>query len=153
MRIRTRTFKLQGSERTNSKPSAVMELLLDPSTWPGWQPEITQSRGPAPLERGDVVSGSAQMLGFVGVQGRSAAVDVGDNCFEEDVVVGIGMRVRYEVEADGEGAIVTHSLESDLPTGVAGRLLSLVLRKRLKRLQRTALERLAAHSEMQASRV
>jgi hypothetical protein len=149
---RTRTFTLQSSERANSKPSDVMELLLDPSSWPGWQPEILESRGPAPLERGDVVSGSARMLGFVGVKGRSAAVDVGGDRFEEDVVVGIGMRVRYEVEGDGDGAVVTHRLESDLPTGVAGRLLSLVLRRRLKRLQRTALERLVTQSERQSSR-
>jgi hypothetical protein len=129
-----------------------MELLLDPSSWPAWQPEILTSQGPAPLERGDVAWGSAQMLGFVGVQGRSSTVEVREACFEQDVVVGIGMRIRYEVEPDGDGAVVTHHLESDLPTGIAGRLLSLVLRRRLKRLQRTALERLVAQSEMQTSR-
>jgi hypothetical protein len=148
MKRRTRNFSLEDTERTTAGPSEVMANLLDPSTWPAWQPEIITSEGPSPLRKGDVVTGSADMLGFAGVQGRSSAVDVGESHFEEDVVVGIGMRIRYEVDSDGNGALVTHRLESDLPTGFSGRLLSFLLRKRLRRLQRTALERLAAQSEM-----
>jgi hypothetical protein len=153
MKRRTRTFSLEGSDRTKADPAEVMANLLDPSTWPAWQPEIIASEGPAPLERGDVVTGSARMLGFVGVQGRSSAVGVTEDWFEQDVVVGIGMRVRYEVERDGDETVVRHRLESDLPSGIAGRLLSMLLRRRLRRLQRTALERLVAQSEMQSRRV
>lgn len=124
-----------------------MAYLLDPSTWPAWQPEITAAAGPAPLGEGDVVRGNARMLGFDGVEGRSVATSSGDKFFEEDVVVGIGMTIRYEVLPDGNGSVVVHRLESMLPAGPAGRLLSLMLRWRLRRLQRTALNRLAAQSE------
>jgi Polyketide cyclase / dehydrase and lipid transport len=126
-----------------------MANLLDPLTWPAWQPEIITSEGVSPLGRGDVVTGTARMLGFDGVEGRSVAVDVRDEVFEEEVVVGIGMRIRYEVRADGQGSVVTHHLESDMPGGFSGRLLSFLLRRRLKRLQKTALERLVAQSEVE----
>jgi hypothetical protein len=147
MRRRTRTFAIEGRARAETDPKAVMSYLLEPETWPAWQPEIISSRGPSPLKHGDVVTGSARMLGFVGVRGRSEAVGIAEDSFEEDVVVGIGMRVRYDVKSDGDGSLVVHRLESDLPTGISGRLLSFLLRRRLRRLQRTALERLVAQSE------
>jgi hypothetical protein len=57
------------------------------------------------------------------------------------------MTVRYEVRPSKDGCLVIHHLESRLPTGVSGRVLSLLLRARLKRMQKTALERLVAQSE------
>ena len=144
---RRRVFTIEGRKRISTPPDTVMAYVLDPSTWPAWQPEIMASSGPAPLAEGDVVRGSARMLGFDGVEGRSVATSAGEKFFEEDVVVGIGMTVRYEVLPDGDGSVVVHRLESNLPGGLAGRLLSLMLRWRLRRLQRTALERLAAQSE------
>jgi hypothetical protein len=156
MRKLPRTFSLRRSARVAAHPDLVMGHVLDPSTWPAWQPEILSSDGPSPLSENDVVSGRAEMLGFVGVEGRSTATKVGEAVFEEHVVVGIGMRIRYEVQPDGEGAVITHHLESDLPRGVAGRMLSFLLRRRLRSLQRTALERLVLQSERkdrEASRV
>ena len=147
MRKRPRTFKIQRSARAACDPSSVMGHVLDPASWTAWQPEIMSTEGPAPLSKGDVVSGRAEMLGFVGVEGRSTATYVGDGSFEEDVVVGISMRIRYEVKPDGEGSVITHYLESDLPRGPSGRLLSLLLRWRLRRLQKTALERLVLQTE------
>src|SRR5687767_15291865 len=124
----------------------MMSHVLDSTAWPAWQPEIIATEGSKRVAEGDIVSGSARMLGF-GVQGKSIAVEVSDNVFEEEVVVGVGMRVRYEVQPDGEGCRVTHRLESNMPTGLSGRLLSAFLRGRLKKMQRTALERLVAQSE------
>jgi hypothetical protein len=146
-----RTYSIEGRKKISSPPDAVMAYLLDPSTWPAWQPEINAAAGPSPLSEGDVVRGNARMLGFHGVEGRSVATSAGDKFFEEDVVVGIGMTLRYEVLPDGDGSIVVQHLESNLPAGPMGRLLSLVLRWRLKRLQKTALERLAAQSEAGSS--
>jgi Polyketide cyclase / dehydrase and lipid transport len=147
MRERDRTIRLESHARTPSDPANVMAHLLDPSSWPAWQTEIIATNGPAPLGRGDVVTGTARMLGFDGVQGRSVAVDVGEAVFEEDVVVGIGMRIRYEVKADGNGSRVIHRLESDLPRGFSGRLLSFMLRRRLKGLQKRALQLLVMQAE------
>jgi hypothetical protein len=124
----------------------VIATILDPSTWPAWQPEIVSAAGPSRLERGGVVEGRARMLGF-GVTGRSTAVEVGDLVFEEDVVVGVTMRLRFEVRPSSQGSVVTQRLTAELPGGFAGRLLGLLLRWRLRRMQRMALERLAAQAE------
>ena len=123
-----------------------MKRLLDATTWPAWQPEIVSTEGNTQVVTGDIVTGTARMLGF-GVEGWSRATKTDENVFEEDVVVGVGMRVRYEVRPDGNGCRVTHRLESNMPTGLSGRLLSAFLRGRLKRMQKTALERLVAQSE------
>jgi Polyketide cyclase / dehydrase and lipid transport len=118
-------------------------MILDPSTWPRWQPEILSASGTAPLSAGDVVRGEARMLGFV-VHGHSTALEADSRVFDQDVIVGIRMRVRYEVDPDGQGSRITHQLTADLPSGVAGRVLSFFLRRRLRKLQRTTLQNLAA---------
>jgi hypothetical protein len=87
------------------------------------------------------------MLGFA-VDGRGDAVAVGEHHFEEDVIVGVRMRVHYQVRPTPEGCVVSHRLESVLPQGVMGGVLSFFLRARLKRMQRVAVERLVAQSEV-----
>ena len=86
------------------------------------------------------------MLGF-DVDGRSDALEVDEGIFEEDVVVGVAMRVRYEVRPDPAGCVVIHRLESRLPSGSFGRLLAFLLRYRLRKMQKKAIERLVAQSE------
>lgn len=86
------------------------------------------------------------MLGFL-VDGHSTTTDVGSAHYEEDVLVGVRMRVRYEVEQTIDGALVTANLFADLPRGLAGGLVSFFLRWRLRRMQRTALKLLVAQSE------
>jgi Polyketide cyclase / dehydrase and lipid transport len=125
---------------------SMMKHVLDATAWPAWQPEIIATVGNKRVAEGDIVSGKARMLGF-GVEGRSYATKVGEDVFEEDVVVGVAMRVRYEVRPDGANCRVTHRLESNMPTGLSGRLLAAFLRGRLKKMQKTALERLVAQSE------
>lgn len=95
---------------------------------------------------GDVARGEADLLGFE-VHGHSTATAVGETRFEEDVIVGIRMRICYEVRPNGPGTLITHNLVADLPGGVCGGILALFLRWRLRRLQRTALEGLASQSE------
>lgn len=141
-----RTFAIQSTVPAACPPKRVMDLLLDPSTWPNWQPEIVSTKGPDRVGTGDFVNGKASMLGFY-VDGWSRATSVDERSFSEDVVVGVGMTVRYSVTATPQGTNITHTLVSDLPGGVAGRVLSLLLRWRLKRMQRVALRRLVAQSE------
>lgn len=124
----------------------MMTRLLDAGQWPAWQPEILSTVGPERVREGDVVSGRAKMLGF-GVEGRSIAVQVDDTAFEEDVVVGVGLKVRYDVHPEGEGCVVVHRIESRLPEGAMGRLLAFFLRGRLRRMQKMAVSRLVAQSE------
>ncbi len=130
-------------------PDEMMTYLLDATAWPSWQPEIVSTQGPERLKSGDVVSGHAEMLGFH-VDGRSIALQVDENVFEEDVVVGVAMKVRYEVHPEEGGCRVVHRLESRLPGGIAGRLLSLFLRRRLRRMQSSAVAHLVAQSEAAA---
>jgi Polyketide cyclase / dehydrase and lipid transport len=140
-----RTLSLARSKLAEAAPDDVMALLLDPASWPRWQPEISSSEGPRPLTAGDIATGRANMLGFR-VLGRSTTLGAGEDFFEQDVIVGVRMRIRYEVERSGDASLITHRLECDLPSGISGRILSFFLTPRLKRLQETALERLALRS-------
>ena len=102
------------------------------------------------MASGEVARGEAEMLGFE-VHGHSTATDVGPGCFEEDVVVGVRMRIRYDLAPTDDGVVITHRLSAQLPGGPSGRVLSFFLRRRLRHLQRVALDRLAAHSEADCS--
>ncbi len=139
-------FDVSDARRASCEPGDVMRYVLDPTTWARWQPEIVDAAGPAPLAVGAVVRGRARLLGFH-VQGHSTALAANGDSFEEDVIVGVRMRVRYEVEPADAGAVVTRRLRADLPRGPAGRLLSLFLAYRLRRMQRHVLEGLVRAGE------
>jgi hypothetical protein len=127
-----------------------MARVLNPGTWPEWQSEIVRVTGPPRVEEGDQVSGEAKLVGFE-VQGRSDAHAVSDRVFIEDVIVGVRMVVTYEVEPSATGTKITHTLETDLPRGPLGWVLSLALRVKLRRMQRRVLSELAAQAEADAS--
>jgi hypothetical protein len=139
-------FVIERSRTARSSPEVVLSKIRDPSSWPAWQPEIVSTNGPSRLDEGAVVVGSARMLGF-GVSGRSAAVEVNDHTFEEQVIVGVALRVRFDVRPSDEGVVITQSLSTELPTGPAGRALGMLLRWRLRRMQRVMLDRLARQAE------
>jgi hypothetical protein len=86
------------------------------------------------------------MLGFH-VNGHATALGVGSEYFEQDVIVGVGMRIRYEVRSVDGGCLITHDLVADMPGGLSGRVLTFFLRRRLRWMQRTALANLARQSE------
>jgi Polyketide cyclase / dehydrase and lipid transport len=121
---------------------ALIERLITPASWPQWQPEIVSVDGPRRLCSGDVVLGEARMLGF-DVDGRAQIRALEPNAVEHEVVVGIHMRVRYEVAPAEGGTVLHHHLIADLPGGVCGRILSVFLRRRLKWMQQVALDNLA----------
>ena len=123
-----------------------MSRVLDPSTWPEWQPEIISMSPSRTIAEGDSVEGRARLLGFV-VDGRSSAVSVGEDTFEEDVIVGVRMRVRYSVTPAPEGTRITRRLTADLPAGFSGRILSFFLKRRLRKMQRGVLETLTRQAE------
>ena len=143
---RRRSFVTESHREIAGASEAVLETILAPATWPSWQSEILTIDGRERLSTGDVVSGRARLLGFE-VDGSSTAIEVEDSSYEQDVIVGVKMRVRYEVRASSNGAVVKHRLASDLPAGVSGRVLSFFLARRLRRMQRDLLEGLAAHTE------
>lgn len=120
--------------------------MLAPDTWPQWQAEILDVTGPPVVEEGDQVSGAAKLAGFR-VQGRSDAHVVSEDVFIEDVIVGVRMVVTYQVVPSARGTRITRTLEADLPGGPSGWLLSLILRARLRRMQRKVLKKLAAQAE------
>ncbi len=98
------------------------------------------------IAEGDSVEGRAQLLGFV-VDGRSSAVAVREDAFEEDVIVGVRMRVRYSVTTAPEGTRITRRITADLPAGFSGRILSFFLKRRLRKMQRGVLETLTRQAE------
>ncbi len=127
-----------------------MRLVRDPATWPAWQPEILVTKGPSPLAPGDDVYGHASMLGFH-VEGHSKTVAVDETAYEEDVVVGVRMRIVYDVRSDASGrTVVTRKLSALLPGGVAGRVLSFFLKRRLTRMQNGVVDELVRHAERSA---
>ncbi|HWL64953.1 MAG TPA: SRPBCC family protein [Actinomycetota bacterium] len=140
-----RSFTVESSRVTRHSVDSVLDLLLSPATWPRWQPEIVSVSGPEKLAVGDVVEGRARMLGF-DVDGRSTTVGIDAHDFEEDVIVGVRMRVSYRVEPSDQGSIVTRKLVAELPGGFAGRVLSLLLRPRLRAMQKEVLDALARAS-------
>lgn len=121
----------------------ALALLRDPSTWSSWQSEIDHAEGPAPLAAGDHVLGDATMLGFA-VGGRADVVTAGDDVVEHDVIVGVRMKVRYTLARAGDGWLLTHRLTADLPRGLSGRVLSVFLKRRLRRMQERLLRDLSA---------
>jgi hypothetical protein len=143
-------YSIEDSRFVRCSPDALFKRVLDPGTWPRWQPEILATDESGLLAEGDVVHGRARMLGFQ-VQGRSTALQVGPTTFEEDVVVGVRMRVRYEVRARDDGCVVTQRMVVDMPRGFSGKVLSALLRWRLKKMQRATLANLAAQAEADAS--
>ncbi|HEV3473678.1 MAG TPA: SRPBCC family protein [Actinomycetota bacterium] len=138
----SRRLQLKDSIRSDRSAQAVMRVVRDPATWPTWQSEIISTQGPAPLDIGDEVLGKAKMLGFE-VQGRSEATSVDDQHFVEDVVVGVRLIVTYSVAEHAGGCTITRTVETELPGGPLGRLLSLPLRRRLKKMQVQVLHALA----------
>ncbi|HET7483347.1 MAG TPA: SRPBCC family protein [Actinomycetota bacterium] len=141
-----RLFEISLSKMARCPVNEVLKNLQDPITWPRWQPEIIASSGPAPLREGDAVEGRAALLGFV-VDGRSTTVSSETDVFEEDVVVGVRMRVRYELREVPGGVVVTRRLTASLPRGFSGRILSFFLKRRLTSMQRGVLNELVAQSE------
>ncbi len=147
---RTKSFHSESSLSSRASSGAVMTMLLRPSTWPRWQSEIISTEGPEHLEEGAVVDGAARLLGF-DVTGRSITTRTQDDVFEEDVIVGVRMRVTYQVTSRDGGSVISHRMDADLPAGIAGSVLSVFLRWRLKKMQVRLLERLRVQAE-EASR-
>ena len=145
MRAR-KTYRIEDRLEAACAPQVLLERILSPHTWPEWQSEIVRVEGPQRIERGDTVTGDAHLAGFK-VQGRSDAKRVDDSTFEEDVIVGVRMLVRYDVRPSPAGTVLTRSLEAELPGGPSGWLLSLVLRARLRKMQRRLLQELIAQAE------
>jgi hypothetical protein len=142
-----RKLTIEVSRVARCAPEAVLELVRDPGTWPRWQPEILSTEGPQLLEEGDDVYGHAEMLSFR-VEGHSKTVLVSGDAYEEDVVVGVRMRILYEVARDDAGnTVVTRRLSTLLPGGVAGRILSFFLKRRLTRMQDGVVEELVRQAE------
>lgn len=145
-----RKLTIEASRVARCEPGALLDLVRDPKTWPRWQPEIVSTEGPAPLEEGDDVYGHASMLGFR-VEGHSKTVGVSGDAYEEDVVVGVRMRILYEVGRDDDGkTVVTRRLSTLLPGGLAGRVLSFFLKRRLTRMQDGVVDELVRQAEGRA---
>ncbi|MGH2749384.1 MAG: SRPBCC family protein [Actinomycetota bacterium] len=141
-----KSFEVGAERVARCEPEVVLRHLLDASRWPRWQPEIVATTGPARVKAGDVVRGHADLLGF-GVAGQAVIDEVPPHGLVEDVLVGVRMRVSYEIEPRADGCLMRARVVTEAPTGLSGRILGLLLRRRLRTMQRTALDRLARLAE------
>ena len=141
-----KSFVVVSERVARCDPEVVMRYVLDSTSWPRWQPEIVATTGPQEVKPGDLVRGHADLLGF-GVAGQAAIEKVGRRSFTEDVLVGVRMQVSYEVLDHDGGCKVRARVVTEAPTGLSGRILGLLLRRRLRSMQFTALQRLARLSE------
>jgi len=144
------TFVVGAERVAKCKPDVVIRHLLDASRWPEWQPEIVSTIGPERVQVGDIVRGHADLLGF-GVAGQAAIHEVPDDGLVEDVLVGVRMRVTYQVEERGGECLVRATIVTEAPSGISGRVLAFLLRRRLRRMQVTALDRLTRLAEASSS--
>jgi hypothetical protein len=144
------TFVVGAERVAKCEPDVVIRHLLDASRWTEWQPEIVSTVGPERVQVGDVVHGHADLLGF-GVAGRAAIHEVPDDGLVEDVLVDVRMRVSYQVEQRRDECLVRATIVTEAPTGISGRVLGFLLKRRLRRMQRTALDRLTRLAEAQSS--
>jgi Polyketide cyclase / dehydrase and lipid transport len=135
-------FETTASQEVRARADAVMATIRDARTWPRWQPEIETTEGSATLEAGDAVTGKASMMGFA-VDGRSTIESVEATSLAEDTIVGVRMRIRFEVNEAHGRTVITHHLTSEMPAGALGSVLTFFLRKRLIKMQKTALQQLA----------
>ena len=144
---RRKRFEIEDSIESTASAEVVMDRLLSPASWPEWQTEIDSVERSGKLtEPGEIVRGQATLLGFK-VDGHSTATQVSEDVFEEDVLVGVRMKVRYTVARGATGTTISHRLISDLPGGPSGAVLSLLLKWRLRRMQKRLLRELAAQAE------
>jgi hypothetical protein len=126
-----------------------MDRVVRPETWPEWVPEIISMDARGAVTKGDEVEGLTQMLGFR-VDGRSRITEAASRRLLQDVVIGIRMTARYEVDVTPAGTVITHELVVTRPEGVAGRVLAFLLRGRLKAMQKRLLANLAEQAERDA---
>jgi hypothetical protein len=146
-----RTFSLKMSTLTSATPDDVLARVRRPETWPHWVPEITSMESSGEVMAGDTLRGRASMLGF-GVDGHGSVTEVSAGRFEQEVVVGVRMTASYEVRSAEHGAVVHHELTVAAPHGPVGAVLSLLLRWRLKRMQRRLLRNLVEQVESAQAR-
>ena len=123
-----------------------MSQIRLPDNRSQWQSEIIWMTGPHGLAVGDSVEGLADMLGFY-VEGKAVTTDLGPTHYEEDVVVGVRMQIRFEIVPTDDGVLIKHTLTSKLPGGLAGRVLSFLLKGRLRKMQRDSLTNLKRYAE------
>jgi hypothetical protein len=147
---RLETYTLTDSAPAAATIEAVMDQLRMPENRKQWQSEIVWMKGPEGLTVGDSVEGLADMMGFR-VEGRATTTDLGPNHYEEDVVVGVRMRMRFEIVPAEDGVVVKHILEAPLPGGLAGKILSVFLKRRLRRMQAESLRNLCRYAGSDAS--
>lgn len=115
---------------------------MRPETWPDWVPEINSTDSKPIVGPGDDVEGRAEMLGFR-VDGRARVTEVTPTGFVQDVVIGVRIVARYEIETTSTGTVIHHELIVTAPRGPMGRILAFFLRVRLRAMQRRLLRNLA----------
>lgn len=136
----------QGEARIDAPAHAVWEHLAVAPRRAEWLPELDATDAPArPLEAGDRFDGYSSLLAHRFVGSSEVVRADAPALLEERVVIGARFVTRWElVGVDGGATTVRHTVEVEFPGGPFGPLERWVLGRRMRRLQRAGLRRLAA---------
>lgn len=120
-------------------------LLAEASKRSKWMPELRWTdAAPGPVQEGDRFNGESSLL-FHDFFGTSQVVDAKPGQrLEEHVVIGAHFTSTWALERDGDSrTTVRHSIVVHYPAGPFSGLERWVLRRRLSRMQRRGMRRLA----------
>ena len=124
---------------------AVWARIADPSERPSWMTEVVAvEASPGIVEVGDRFTGQSSIL-FHDFIGASEVIEtVPGRALAEEVVIGARFVSRWEVTPNGPGGCtVRHAIDVEFPTGPFSPIERWVLRRRLVRMQRASLRKLA----------
>ena len=142
----THPINIEAVDEIGASPGAVWSHIADPTQRPAWMTELTRvDAAPGEVTIGDRFQGESSIL-FHDFIGASEVTEVEpDHHLEEEVVIGARFVSRWELEAVDGGArtAVRHTIDVEFPAGPFSPLERWVLRRRLLRMQRASLRKLA----------
>ena len=143
----TQPITIEAADEIAAPPSAVWSHIADPTRRPAWMTELTRvDAAPGEVAVGDRFQGESSIL-FHDFIGASEVTDVErDRHLQEEVVIGARFVSRWELVSLDGGArtAVRHTIDVEFPAGPFSPLERWVLRRRLLRMQRASLRKLAA---------
>ena len=144
--VRARFVSVDHAQEMPAPPPRVWAKIADPTQRPAWMTELRRvDAEPGEVQVGDRFAGASAILGheFLG-QSEVTAVEAG-KLLTEEVVIGARFVSRWELVAssDGRSTTVRHAIDVQFPAGPFSRVERWVLRRRLLRMQRESLARLA----------
>jgi uncharacterized protein YndB with AHSA1/START domain len=135
-------------------PGEVWSLIADPSSRPSWMTELRKvDATPGPVAVGDRFAGQSSILlhDFIG-ESKITDAEPG-HLLAEEVVIGARFVSRWTVTPSSSGGSnVRHTIEVEFPSGPFSPIERWVLRRRLLRMQKSTMAKLATKFQLPDAR-